>query len=121
MPKTELAKIVGERIRSLRKKQKLSQEELAHLAAIHPTYIGQLERGEKNVTIDTLEKITNALNISLEELFRFSGLNKDVDGAIVQLNKHLSEFSDQDRETLLDMINILIDWRDRTNKEQPSG
>ncbi|MDL4841799.1 helix-turn-helix domain-containing protein [Aquibacillus rhizosphaerae] len=118
MPKTELAKVIGERLRAFRKKQGLSQEELAHLASIHPTYIGQLERGEKNVTIDTLEKITKALHISLEELFRFSPLNNQHDDTINQLQKHILNISEQDRKRLLTIIDVLLDWRSREDKEQ---
>jgi len=60
---------VGGRIQTLRKKKQLSQEELAEQAGIHRTYIGAVERGEKNATIETLEKIASALNIKVGELF----------------------------------------------------
>lgn len=64
-----LAIIIGNRIRSYRKIKGLSQEKLSELASCHPTYIGQLERGEKNATIESIEKIAEALNISLSQLF----------------------------------------------------
>ncbi|MGH0411001.1 helix-turn-helix domain-containing protein [Bacillus paranthracis] len=66
----ELIKKLGERIRFLRKEQKLSQERLGELSNIHTNHIGAIERGEKNVTIESLAKITNGLGITLEELFR---------------------------------------------------
>ncbi|MDC3418514.1 helix-turn-helix domain-containing protein [Aquibacillus salsiterrae] len=117
MPKTALAKIIGERLRMIRKKQGLSQEELAHLSNTHPTYIGQLERGEKNVTVDTLDKVTNALNISLEELFRFSSINpKSVDESILQLNNLLVEVNNEDRQTILKIIHIMLEWKTDTTK-----
>lgn len=47
----------------------LNQEQLAELAGCHPTYIGQIERGEKNATIESILKITKALKISLSQLF----------------------------------------------------
>lgn len=120
MPKTALAKVIGERLRATRKKQGLSQEELAHRSNTHPTYVGQIERGEKNITIDTLEKITKALNISLEELFRFSSLNNDLDEKIVQLNNLLLSVSEEDRDSLIKVINVLLDWKVRTNRKLPS-
>ena len=46
---SEIAKSVGQRIRNYRTRQGLSQEKLAELSGCHPTYIGQLERGEKNM------------------------------------------------------------------------
>ena len=66
---SEIAKAVGQRIRNYRTHKGLSQEKLAELVGCHPTYIGQLERGEKNATIETVEKISSALQISLSTLF----------------------------------------------------
>ena len=65
-----IVKIFGERVRSFRKKKKLSQERLAELAGVHPTYIGQVERAEKNCTIDAASKIAKALDIPLSELLK---------------------------------------------------
>ncbi len=62
--------LIGERLRTFRKKQGLSQDKLAEKAGLHNTYIGQVERGEKNITMESLQKIVNALEISFEELFR---------------------------------------------------
>lgn len=65
----DIVKILGKRIRNYRMQLDLSQEKLAEKASCHPTYIGQIERGEKNPTIESIEKITKALGISLSELF----------------------------------------------------
>ncbi len=74
----DLAKIIGQRIRNYRTAQGLSQEKLAEIAGCHPTYIGQIERGEKNATIESFEKISAALRISLSQLFeKLSGENSD--------------------------------------------
>lgn len=66
---SDIAKIIGQRIRNYRTQKGLSQERLAELAGCHPTYIGQLERGEKNATLESVEKIASAMDISLSELF----------------------------------------------------
>ena len=66
---SDIAKIIGQRIKNYRTQKRLSQEKLAELAGCHPTYIGQLERGEKNVTLESVEKIASAMDISLSELF----------------------------------------------------
>jgi len=66
---SDVAKIIGQRIRNYRTQKGLSQEKLAELAGCHPTYIGQLERGEKNATLESVEKIASAMDISLSELF----------------------------------------------------
>lgn len=65
----KLATRLGRRIRSYRISLGYSQERLAELASCHPTYIGQIERGEKNVTLESIEKIAFALGVSLSQLF----------------------------------------------------
>ncbi len=70
---SDIAKAVGQRIRNYRSKMGFSQEKLAELSGCHPTYIGQLERGEKNATLESIEKITAALGISLSKLFEKLG------------------------------------------------
>ena len=62
---------VGKRIKELRNKLGISQEELAFRSEIHRTYIASLEVGKRNVTIETLEKVVNALEVSLSEFFNF--------------------------------------------------
>lgn len=51
-----------------RKAQHLSQEELAALAGVHRTYIGMIERAEKNITLCNIERIAKALKVSIPEL-----------------------------------------------------
>ena len=64
-----LIKELGQRIRSFRLEKGMTQEALAEKAVLHPTYVGQVERGEKNVTIVNLSKLTAALGITLQQLF----------------------------------------------------
>ena len=61
-------KILGETIRLYRKKNQMSQEKLAEQAELHHNYVGEIERGEKAATIDTLVKIAKALQIHLRDL-----------------------------------------------------
>lgn len=58
----------GKRIREIRVSKNFSQEELADRAGLHRTYIGMIERAEKNITLRNIEKIANALNIEIKEL-----------------------------------------------------
>ncbi len=59
----------GERVRKLRKDNGLSQEQLAFKADLHRTYIGMIERAEKNITLVNIEKIAHALQVDIKELF----------------------------------------------------
>ena len=67
-PETALLETLAANVRSFRKEQHLSQEALADLSSLHRTYIGSVERLERNVTLATLELIANALGVSVPEL-----------------------------------------------------
>lgn len=58
----------GQRVRQLRKEKNLSQEELSFKADLHRTYIGMIERAEKNITLVNIEKIAKALKVDIKEL-----------------------------------------------------
>jgi transcriptional regulator with XRE-family HTH domain len=59
----------GQRVRQLRKEKNLSQEDLSFKADLHRTYIGMIERAEKNITLVNIEKIAKALSVDIKELF----------------------------------------------------
>ena len=63
-------KLLSHNIRSTRKEQNLSQEELAARAGIHRTYLGAIERAEQNVSIDNIERIAVALGCTVAYLLR---------------------------------------------------
>lgn len=65
-----LVKRVAANVKQLRLEKQLSQEELAALAGYHRTYVGSIERSERNITIITLEKIAKALQIEASELLK---------------------------------------------------
>ena len=67
--KKEILIKFGEKVREIRKEKGLSQEELSYRANLHRTYIGMIERAEKNITLLNIEKIANALEISVNDLF----------------------------------------------------
>jgi len=69
MSKTTLEKF-GEKVREERHKQCLSQEELASRAGVHRTYIGMIERAEKNITLGNIEKVAKALGLKISEFFK---------------------------------------------------
>ncbi len=64
-----ISETVGKRLRIRRTELGYSQELTSEKAGLHPTYIGQVERGEKNLTIESLEKICNAIEYPMEDLF----------------------------------------------------
>ena len=66
----DILKDFGGRIKELRIQKGLSQEELAYLAGVHRTYIGAVERGEKNISLKNIKKVADALNIKVAEIFK---------------------------------------------------
>ena len=66
--KHDILNIFGENVRKYRRFLDISQEELAHRADLHRTYIGMIERAEKNITLVNMEKIANALQVNIEDL-----------------------------------------------------
>ncbi len=65
-----LNQFVGRRIKSLRRSKGLTQATLGEMVELPQPYVGGIERGEKNISLDTLNKIMDALHITPEELFR---------------------------------------------------
>lgn len=66
MPKHR--RLLGARIRLYRKAADISQERLAELSELHPVYIGNVERGEENISIDSLARIAGALKVRVRDL-----------------------------------------------------
>jgi len=67
--KKEILKKFGVAVREERLRQKLSQEELATKAGVHRTYIGMIERAEKNITLENIDKIAKALKLPIANFF----------------------------------------------------
>jgi len=70
--KNEILVKFGKCVRKIRKENNLSQEDLAYKANLHRTYIGMVERAEKNITLINIKKIADALNIPINKLLEFN-------------------------------------------------
>jgi transcriptional regulator with XRE-family HTH domain len=67
-PTSKLRKVLADNVREYREQHQLSQEALAEACGLHRTYIGSVERCERNVTLSTLEVLAKALAITVPEL-----------------------------------------------------
>ena len=65
-----IQKRFGKKVRQLRNERGFSQERLGELAKLHRTYIGMIERGEKNITLTNIEKLAKALKVNVTDLVR---------------------------------------------------
>ena len=109
-----IAKIIGERIRAYRNQKGWSQEYLAEKADVHHTYIGQLERGEKNATIESISKIAGALGVSLSRLFENISIEQQADNLPAQCYALLQEQPVNDQKALAEILAALIRKRQTT-------
>jgi len=106
-----IAMVVGERIRAYRKRSGLTQEELAERAELHHTYIGQLERGEKNATLETVEKIARALDLPFEVLFE-AIVTGNTDNAIAkEAYELITSLPEKEQQALLELLKRTIDYK----------
>jgi len=76
MNQKAILQIFGEKIKKERLNRKLSQEEFAELTGFHRTYIGMVERAERNITLTNIEKFAIALKLDLKTLFTFDETEK---------------------------------------------
>jgi transcriptional regulator with XRE-family HTH domain len=99
---------VGQRIRNLRKIQGLTQEELGERVQQPQSYIGAIERGEKNISLETLERIANALKVRVEELIK-SGSVTEKEKLVVSIQTLLKDRTEQEIKLLQKLIaDVLI-------------
>ena len=69
----ERRRAFGERVRELRRVRGLSQEALAEHAGLHRTYVGSVERGERNVSLDNIHALADALEVAAPDLLAAPG------------------------------------------------
>lgn len=65
-----IVQVFGDKVRHFRKVRQLSQDQLAELCGLHRTYVGSVERGERNITLVNAQKIADALSVSLCDLVK---------------------------------------------------
>lgn len=111
----------GKRLHDIRVKIGLSQEQVAFLADITTSYYGQIERGTANPSIALLDKICNAMNITLADIFTNTEIILDgVDSLSRQVLFQLVGKNDKEKEIILDMvkqINKLILFENSKNQK----
>ncbi len=108
----KIVELVGNRIRELRKKSRLSQEELADMAKIHTAHLGRIERGEENPTLETIEKIIHALDISIGEFFNFNDYSEN-DFSVNKIVTYLNGMTVEEREDVYRTVKILNKWKSK--------
>ena len=103
-----LSEMVGARLRLLRNQRGYSQETLAERAGLHPTYIGQVERGEKNVTVDSLAKITAALDVPITAAFGELDTQAEEDSYPLKAYRLLSGLKAEEQEKVYCLLEGIV-------------
>jgi transcriptional regulator with XRE-family HTH domain len=105
--KKKITLATAQQIRYYRQLKNMSQEELALRAELNPAYLGQLERGLKCPTIDTLYRIAGALSLSLSELFIFDNKSSTAMNSAKQVEAALRGLPDEKQEHIVRIVKDL--------------
>lgn len=98
---------IGKRIRALRRKKSLSQEQLAERINMSSKYLGEIERGKVNFSIDIAEKIASGLEIDLSRLFDFHD-EPDRNALLEKIDGMIKEASDSDLQTIFRFLKSIL-------------
>jgi transcriptional regulator with XRE-family HTH domain len=104
---TDVKRLIGDRIRQLRKEKGLSQEKLGYESELHYTHIGSIERGQKNWSIDTLIKVAKGLNVEIADLFIFAIPPADTKKMKKSLVEDINASSPESIKILSDLLKSL--------------
>lgn len=108
---SKLSVEIGQIIRSYHLQCGMNQEELAERCGLHPTYIGQVERGEKNATIERVSKIVSGLSLPLSTLFENIGGNLENENYPSQAYDLMLTLPTDKQAKLLDILKRIIQMK----------
>ncbi len=108
----DIKKLLGQRIKDLRKSLGMTQEQLAEKANISVTFIGLTERGINIPSIKTCDKIARAIGVSLSELFIFEGENEK-EKTITELNSYLRNSNPEDVHLVKEIAERVMKYKKR--------
>lgn len=107
----------GKRIKDLRTERGLSQERVALNAGITPAYLGLVERGQRNATVNIVERICAAMNVSLAEFFSESADESQTDIVDRQILGQLSGLSMEEKQLYLQLLKDAVQLRNFNKKQ----
>ncbi|WP_144400145.1 helix-turn-helix domain-containing protein [Geobacter pickeringii] len=108
MEAEKLLKLLGEHVRNLRKARKLSQERLAELSDLHPTYISDIERGKANLSFCAVDTLAQAFGLSLAEFVDLPQKGKSADGELLAIYSEVKQLDSRRRKAFTAVARALI-------------
>lgn len=109
---------LGFRIREERQRVKLTQEQLAELAGCNESYIGQIERGEKNPSLEILVHIANALNVTMDYLLADNVKVNQINGLLAELINLTNDRDPDDVRFIITVNRLFLDLLDKKEKNR---
>ncbi|THF73865.1 helix-turn-helix domain-containing protein [Cohnella fermenti] len=109
-------KVLGGRLRQERLKQDWTQEMLAEKIDVSHAYIGQIERGERSLTLDTLIRLSNQLGVTVDDLLQES-IEKSNDYYINKIRKIILNRPEKEQQMALDMIALMFSHIDKLSSD----
>jgi transcriptional regulator with XRE-family HTH domain len=110
MEKQQFLRLIGRRIRSIRKAKKVSQERVAELAGLHPTYVSDIENGKVNASVASYYVVSRALDTPLSEIFNLPAgkADKELESDIAELSSLVRSLNKRNRSLFLSAAKGLI-------------
>ena len=102
---------LGEKIKKERIRNRFTQEMLAEMADITSSYVGQIERGERKVTLSKLVRIANVLNVSVDYLLS-DNIELTEDTLQVEIKNAMNNMEEKDKHMIIDIIKIINEYKD---------
>ena len=101
---------LGEKLKKERIRNRLTQEMLAEMADITSSYVGQIERGERKVTLSKLVRIANVLNVSIDYLLSDT-IDLVDDNLQIEVKNAMNNMGEKDKLMVIDIIKIINDYK----------
>ncbi|MFC9707426.1 helix-turn-helix domain-containing protein [Paenibacillus sp. NPDC056933] len=106
---SELLELVGARIRDLRKSRDLSQEALAEKAGFNTSYIGFIERAERNISLKNLDRIADALDVGVNQLFTYVNENEALSYEDTNIQKLITILRTHEPHEIAMALNVITE------------
>ncbi len=110
--------LLGQKIRKLRQEMDWSQEKLGERANLHPTYVGGIERGERNVSLENLSRLAAAFDLSLSELFEFPGQESAREAMESSIHLLLRKQEEHTLKFFLEFLKLFDEWLERPRQRE---
>jgi transcriptional regulator with XRE-family HTH domain len=115
---SKIRKSFGKRVKELRKAKNISQEELGERAGLHYTYIGGVERGERNISLESMGKIASGLDVNIGELFPFVSRKGKIPETDSLRNEIVNMLYECDRKALKLIAKVIKEIKDSSEAKE---